>query len=230
MEGDQDLENSIIEKRIYDRLTELARQKGQLNNQDILDAVAEIDVSPEDIETIYEQLREDGVTIVEEQIEDIRLGDQVLVPAQSLTNLYQNEFKLLLPALRLSRIKTVLEGRLSQWEKQLVTQYENQYKNRYRGKDLEFAVRMAVSQRLQPVRAAIRKNTEFRPESLYRAALSDAPAEGTSSAAILLRTLPGDTVWSLGKRKKLPCSAIRSVNGLGEDEEPTPGTLLLLAK
>ena len=62
------------------------------------------------------------------------------------------------------------------------------------------------------------------------AALSDAPAEGTSSAAILLRTLPGDTVWSLGKRKKLPCSAIRSVNGLGEDEEPTPGTLLLLAK
>lgn len=48
--------------------------------------------------------------------------------------------------------------------------------------------------------------------------------------AVLLRTRPGDTIWALGKRKKLPCSAIRSINGLDENEEPAPGTLLLLAK
>ena len=48
--------------------------------------------------------------------------------------------------------------------------------------------------------------------------------------AVLLRTRPGDTIWALGKRKKLPCAAIRSVNGLGEDEEPAVGTLLLLAQ
>ena len=48
--------------------------------------------------------------------------------------------------------------------------------------------------------------------------------------AVLLRTRPEDTVWELGKRKRLPCGAIRSVNGLRADEEPAPGTLLLLAK
>ena len=53
-------------------------------------------------------------------------------------------------------------------------------------------------------------------------------AEGLT--AVLLRTRPGDTVWELGKRKRLPCAAIRSVNGLGPEEEPAPGTLLLLAE
>ncbi len=46
----------------------------------------------------------------------------------------------------------------------------------------------------------------------------------------LLRAAEGDTVWSLGKRKSVPCAAIRAYNHLEEDEEPAPGALLLLAK
>lgn len=65
---------------------------------------------------------------------------------------------------------------------------------------------------------------------LTGAAAEDAPQETGEFTAVLLRTRPGDTVWELGKRKRLPCAAIRSVNGLESDEEPAPGTLLLLAK
>ncbi len=65
---------------------------------------------------------------------------------------------------------------------------------------------------------------------LTGASADEKPAGAAEFSAVLLRTRPGDTVWELGKRKRLPCAAIRSVNGLGEDEEPAPGTLLLLAR
>ena len=65
---------------------------------------------------------------------------------------------------------------------------------------------------------------------LTGAAAEEQPAEPAEFSAVLLRTRPGDTVWELGKRKRLPCAAIRSINGLGADEEPAPGTLLLLAR
>lgn len=60
--------------------------------------------------------------------------------------------------------------------------------------------------------------------------LAESKADENRPSAILLRAAPGDTVWSLGKRKRLPCASIRSVNGLPEGAEPAPGTLLLLAK
>ena len=65
---------------------------------------------------------------------------------------------------------------------------------------------------------------------LTGAVAGDMPQETGGFQAVLLRARPGDTVWELGKRKHLPCAAIRSVNGLEADEEPTPGTLLLLAR
>lgn len=65
---------------------------------------------------------------------------------------------------------------------------------------------------------------------LTSATAEDAPQETGEFTAVLQRARPGDTVWELGKRKRLPCAAIRSVNGLEPDGEPTPGMLLLLAK
>jgi hypothetical protein len=47
---------------------------------------------------------------------------------------------------------------------------------------------------------------------------------------VLLRAVPGVTVWSLGKKKGISCAAIRSYNQLAEGEEPSPGSLLLLAR
>lgn len=52
----------------------------------------------------------------------------------------------------------------------------------------------------------------------------------TDTGVTLLRVRDGDTVWSLGKTGGLSGASIRSYNGLEADEEPEPGTLLLLAR
>ncbi len=49
-------------------------------------------------------------------------------------------------------------------------------------------------------------------------------------AVTLVTAALGDSVWSLGKSRGLPCAAIRCYNELGPGEEPAPGTLLLLAR
>lgn len=56
------------------------------------------------------------------------------------------------------------------------------------------------------------------------------PEQPGTPTVTLLRTAEGDTLWSLGKRKGVPCAAIRAYNHLEEGEEPAPGTLLLLAR
>ncbi len=55
-------------------------------------------------------------------------------------------------------------------------------------------------------------------------------SSGEKPNVVLQYTVPGDTVWSLGKQKGIACAAIRSYNQLSENEEPAPGTLLLLAR
>lgn len=56
-----------------------------------------------------------------------------------------------------------------------------------------------------------------------------APMEGQPTVTII-RAAAGDTVWSLGRARGLPCASIRAYNRLSEDEEPEPGSLLLLAR
>lgn len=114
---------------------------------------------------------------------DITLGKNVLITAEELTRLYRTDYRLLNPALRLTRIQTVLDNRLAQWEKALYTQYEKQFIGSYRGKDLEMATRFAVSHRLQPVRQQIRQMLSVDPLRLYADALKGAP-ESVYQAAI----------------------------------------------
>ena len=61
-------------KTIVKELTELGKQKGNLTNQDILDAIGEIDFEPEQLEKLYDSLESQGIEIVEE-IEDVKLDD-----------------------------------------------------------------------------------------------------------------------------------------------------------
>ena len=112
----------------------------------------------------------------------VMLGKNVLVTADELTRLYRTDYRLLSPALRLTRIQTVLDSRLEQWEKSLYSQYEKQFVGSYRGKDLEMATRFAVSHRLQPVRQQIRQMLSVDPLSLYAKALADAPEEIAAAA------------------------------------------------
>ncbi|MDD5795810.1 MAG: RNA polymerase sigma factor RpoD [Oscillospiraceae bacterium] len=61
-------------KTIVKELTELGKQKGNLTNQDILDAIGEIDFEPEQLEKLYDSLEAQGIEIVED-IEDVQLED-----------------------------------------------------------------------------------------------------------------------------------------------------------
>lgn len=90
--------------------------------------------------------------------EDVALGGNTLVTGAELTRMYRTDYKLLSPALRITRIQTVLDSRLEQWEKSLYAQYEKQLISSYRGKDLEMATRFAVSHRAAAGSAADSQN------------------------------------------------------------------------
>lgn len=66
-------------KAVVKELLELGKQKGQLNNQYILDAIGEIDFDPEQLEKLYDNLEQQGIEIVEDmgdiKIDDIDLGE-----------------------------------------------------------------------------------------------------------------------------------------------------------
>lgn len=66
-------------KSVVKELLELGKQKGQLNNQDILDAIGEIDFDPEQLEKLYDNLEQQSIEIVEDmgdiKIDDIDLGE-----------------------------------------------------------------------------------------------------------------------------------------------------------
>ena len=66
------------EKRsLVKELIELGKQKGQLTNQDILDAIGEQDFDPEKLEKLYDMIESQGIEIVEDfddlTIEDLEL-------------------------------------------------------------------------------------------------------------------------------------------------------------
>lgn len=108
---------------------------------------------------------------------NVWLDGQLLIRREELRRMYKDEFKLLTPAQRLTRVQATLETRLSSWESSMYKQYEQQFSSRYHGRELAFVCKMAVAQRLQPVRAQLRKMLDVRGESLLRAVLQDAPKD-----------------------------------------------------
>ena len=62
--------NSTEKKGTLRKLVEKGKEKGSLSNQEILDALAEINFSPEQIEKLYDRLEANGIEIVENDIED----------------------------------------------------------------------------------------------------------------------------------------------------------------
>ncbi len=61
-------------KTVVRELLELGKQKGQLSNQDILDAIGEIDFEPEQLERLYDAIEQQGIEIVED-MGDIKIDD-----------------------------------------------------------------------------------------------------------------------------------------------------------
>ena len=46
----------------------------------------------------------------------------------------------------------------------------------------------------------------------------------------VILTREGDSVWSLGKANRVACAGIRQVNGLEAEDEPAPGSLILVLR
>jgi len=106
---------------------------------------------------------------------DVYLDDQLLLRKDELQKMYRSEFSLLTPAQRLIRMRATLDTRIASWEEKLSKQYEAGFAGKYNGKELRFVVKMAVSQRLQPVRAQLRDMLEVQGDTIFRQALKDAP-------------------------------------------------------
>ena len=62
--------NTTDKKGTLRRLVEKGKEKGSLSNQEILDALIEINFSPEQIEKLYDKLEENGIQIVEDSVAD----------------------------------------------------------------------------------------------------------------------------------------------------------------
>ena len=57
-------------KNLVKELTDLGKAKGNITNQDILDAIGEMDIDPEQLEKLYDALEAAGIEIVETDIEE----------------------------------------------------------------------------------------------------------------------------------------------------------------
>ena len=111
------------------------------------------------------------------EFSDIMLDNAPLAGKDELTRMYRRDFDAMKPAMRIERIKSVLEGRLERWESTMLIHYREQLRGRYRGKDLENAARFNVSHRLSPVRRQIKQMLTVDASALYAELLNDAPAE-----------------------------------------------------
>lgn len=67
------------------KLIDQGKIKGSLTNQEILDALAEVNFSPEQIEKLYDKLEVNGIEIVEENVDEVKLDDMSSDEQQDLS-------------------------------------------------------------------------------------------------------------------------------------------------
>lgn len=106
---------------------------------------------------------------------NVYLDGQLLLKRDELRKMYKSEFTLLSPAQRLTRMRATLDTRIASWEEKLYKQYEQSFAGKYNGKELVFVAKMAVSQRLQPVRAKLKDMLELKGDVLLKEVMKEAP-------------------------------------------------------
>ena len=108
--------------------------------------------------------------------EDIIMDGRILFKADRMRQMYGEDMKLLSAAQRLQRIRLMIESRLEDIEKALYPVYEKQMIDSYKRQELVFATKLAIAQKLRPIRAQIKSMLSFDPALLYAEALRDAGA------------------------------------------------------
>ena len=106
---------------------------------------------------------------------DVWLDHKPLIRREELRKMYKQEFALLSHAQRVQRMQATLETRLASWEENLYHQYEISFEGKYAGRELDFVCKMAVAQRLQPVRAQLRNMMDVKGETLFAGVMKGAP-------------------------------------------------------
>lgn len=106
---------------------------------------------------------------------DVRLDRQTLIRRDELTRMYRGELSLLSPAQKLQRMAATLQTRLEGWEDKLYKQYEKSFSGKYGQRELRQMCNIAVAQRLQPVRAQLRRMLEMKGSDLLKRVMRTAP-------------------------------------------------------
>ena len=75
------MSGQVDKKTVIKDLLEQGKQKGSLSNQEILDAIGEIEFSPEQLEKLYDGLEAQGIEIIEDNSVD--LSDIEIVASKS---------------------------------------------------------------------------------------------------------------------------------------------------
>ena len=75
------MSGQVDKKTVIKDLIEQGKQKGSLSNQEILDAIGEIEFSPEQLEKLYDGLESQGIEIIEDNSVD--LSDIEIVASKS---------------------------------------------------------------------------------------------------------------------------------------------------
>jgi RNA polymerase primary sigma factor len=69
MVGQQD------KKTIIKELTDLGKSKGNLTNDEIIEALGEVEFKPEELEKLYDSFEQQGIEIIEEDVENLSIDD-----------------------------------------------------------------------------------------------------------------------------------------------------------
>ena len=151
---------------------------------------------------------------------NVWLDGKLLIRREELRRMYKDEFKLLTPAQRLERVRATLETRMASWEASMYKQYEKQFEGHYHGRELTFVCKMAVSQRLQPVRAQLRGMLEITGQRLLTEVMRDAPARAARALQGKLRSGP-DLVG--GRRGRGLADGAPGLRRAGQEHLPPAG-------
>lgn len=173
----RDVVEGVLDKKVekpYRQLEALMNETGELRHWSVRYK------SGMDFLKKLRRFADDFITFGPE-FHSVRLENQVLIHRDELRRMYLNEFSLLTPAQKLMRMGATLETRMSSWEENLYKQYEQSFSGKYSGRELKFVSNMAVSQRLQPVRAQLRSMLEIKGRDLLKIVLKDAPQELTEA-------------------------------------------------
>ena len=106
---------------------------------------------------------------------DVLLDGETFISADELKQMYAREPRVFTPAQKLEHMSAQLDTRMDSLGENMYRHYERAFEGTYRGRELKNACRMAVSQRLQPIRLRLRGLLNVSGEEMLASIYREAP-------------------------------------------------------